>query len=128
MGIVISMVCVIAVMNLTQCYLEFRSQFKRGSQENSKQRLGSQYLYVFGNLMSQGKISVKKIQVYQKGKVNSYNRGPLHIEKVTISSNCDFVDSSGFHLCPGVQFASLLLRYRASPSAINPFRLRHSGK
>ncbi|EFX82331.1 hypothetical protein DAPPUDRAFT_101737 [Daphnia pulex] len=54
LGIVISMVCVIAVMNLTQRYLEFRSQFKRGSQENPKQWLGSQYLYVFGNLMSQG--------------------------------------------------------------------------
>ncbi|XP_046449165.1 ionotropic receptor 93a-like [Daphnia pulex] len=54
LGIIISMVCVIAVMSLTQRYLEFRSQNKRGSQEIPKQWLGSQYLYVFGNLMSQG--------------------------------------------------------------------------
>jgi hypothetical protein len=59
LGLGVSIVCVIAVLNLIQRYLEYRSafemDFKTGNKPRAeKWRTGNQYLYVFGNLLSQG--------------------------------------------------------------------------
>ncbi|EFX82393.1 hypothetical protein DAPPUDRAFT_101640 [Daphnia pulex] len=63
LGLGISIVCVIAVLNLMQLYLEYRSVIETPSKSNdnsptekinTKGETGKQYLYVFGNLLSQG--------------------------------------------------------------------------
>jgi len=63
LGVVISTVCVIAVLNSIQQYLEYRSVYEntfRSSDNTPTQKIvnkgetGKQYLYVFGNLLSQG--------------------------------------------------------------------------
>ncbi|XP_046449181.1 ionotropic receptor 93a-like [Daphnia pulex] len=55
----VSIVVVIAVLNLLQRYLEYRSAFEMDFKTSNKPRAekwrtGNQYLYVFGNLLSQG--------------------------------------------------------------------------
>ncbi|XP_046642725.1 ionotropic receptor 93a-like [Daphnia pulicaria] len=66
MGLGISIVCVIAILNLIQRYLEYRSSLEtsnvRPNDNNNpptekiitKGRTAKQFLYVFGNLLSQG--------------------------------------------------------------------------
>ncbi|XP_046449196.1 glutamate [NMDA] receptor subunit 1-like [Daphnia pulex] len=64
LGLGISIVCVIAVLNLIQRYLEYRSVIVTPSRSKdnpaltekviAKGETGKQYLYVFGNLLSQG--------------------------------------------------------------------------
>ncbi|EFX82161.1 hypothetical protein DAPPUDRAFT_316759 [Daphnia pulex] len=63
LGLGVSIVCVIAVLNLMQRYLEYRSVIETPSRSNdnpptekivNKGGTGKQYLYVFGNLLSQG--------------------------------------------------------------------------
>ncbi|XP_046642705.1 ionotropic receptor 21a-like [Daphnia pulicaria] len=61
LGLGISMICVIAILNLMQRYLEYRSTFEKSSnlmtnsgRQVKKTITGKQYLYVFANLLSQG--------------------------------------------------------------------------
>ena len=64
LGLGISIVCVIAILNLIQYYLEYRSSLETKFRTNDNQptekiivtkgRSGKQFLYVFGNLLSQG--------------------------------------------------------------------------
>ncbi len=62
-GLGVSIICVISVLNLMQRYLEYRSTVNKNSNENlvdgqnaKKRNKGKHYLYVFGNLLSQGLI------------------------------------------------------------------------
>ncbi|EFX82169.1 hypothetical protein DAPPUDRAFT_241317 [Daphnia pulex] len=64
LGLGISIVCVIAVLNLMQRYLDYRSVTETTLRSNdnpptqkiiTKGETGKQYLYVFGNLLSQGR-------------------------------------------------------------------------
>ncbi|XP_046641506.1 uncharacterized protein LOC124326631 [Daphnia pulicaria] len=63
LGLGISIVCVIAVLNLIQRFLNYPSVIETPSRPNDnpatekitkKEETGKQYLYVFGNLLSQG--------------------------------------------------------------------------
>ncbi|EFX82168.1 hypothetical protein DAPPUDRAFT_241316 [Daphnia pulex] len=59
LGLGISIVCVIAILNLTQRYLQYRSTFETSFRPSynlttAKEETREQYLYVFGNLLSQG--------------------------------------------------------------------------
>ncbi|EFX82160.1 hypothetical protein DAPPUDRAFT_316758 [Daphnia pulex] len=63
LGLGVSIVCVIAILNLIQRYLQYRSVIETPSRSNdnpptekivNKGGTGKQYLYVFGNLLSQG--------------------------------------------------------------------------
>ena len=66
LGLAISIVCVIFVLNLLQRYMAYRSPIQSRNPENLKQKDGkddanrrivhptNQYIYVLGNLLSQG--------------------------------------------------------------------------
>jgi ionotropic glutamate receptor len=74
LGLGVSIICVIAVLNLIQRYLEYRSAFhmdfkprnkkpKTGNLQNNRKvkryQTGKQYLYVLGILLSQGYLKSK---------------------------------------------------------------------
>ncbi|EFX82391.1 hypothetical protein DAPPUDRAFT_316802 [Daphnia pulex] len=74
LGLGISIVCVIAVLNLMQRYLQYRSVIETPSRSNdnsptekiiTKGETGKQYLYVFGNLLSQGGACLSKRLPYR---------------------------------------------------------------
>ncbi|XP_046448054.1 uncharacterized protein LOC124196853 isoform X2 [Daphnia pulex] len=81
LGLGISIVCVIAILNLIRRYLECRSTFctgfrpnnepqtrnlKTGGQHRAKKRqTGNEYLYVLGNLLSQGVVCPSKQLPYR---------------------------------------------------------------
>jgi hypothetical protein len=63
LGLGVSIVCVIAVLNLIQRFLNYPSVIETPSRPDdnqptekitTKEETGKQYLYVFGNLLSQG--------------------------------------------------------------------------
>ncbi len=64
LGLGVSVACVIAVLNLIQRYLDYRSTIDDGFDQSEEKKNGrlrvtkwktqKQYLYVFGNLLSQG--------------------------------------------------------------------------
>ncbi len=118
-GLVISTVCVIVVLKLLQRYLNHRSSLKT---ENT----GNQYLYVFGNLLSQGLIqpqNIKKILVRYRALYK--NRISLHI-KPPIVSTCRWrLEPGRFYLRPSVHFDSLHLRSDANQSSASSFCPRH---
>jgi ionotropic glutamate receptor len=74
LGLGVSIICVIAMLNLIQRYLEYRSAFhmdfklrnkklKTGNLQNNRKvkryQTGKQYLYVLGILLSQGYLKFK---------------------------------------------------------------------
>jgi hypothetical protein len=57
LGLGVSIACVIAMLNLIQRYLHYRSTIDlKQNEENKSQnwQTGKQYFYVLGNLLSQG--------------------------------------------------------------------------
>jgi ionotropic glutamate receptor len=63
LGLGVSIVCLITVLNVIQRYLEYHSAFEATFSSNdnppaekkiTKEETGKEYLYVFGNLLSQG--------------------------------------------------------------------------
>ncbi|EFX82191.1 hypothetical protein DAPPUDRAFT_316806 [Daphnia pulex] len=81
LGLGLSIACVIAVLNLIQRYLEYRSGFEMNFKTSNKTQpenlandnqlrfkkwqIGKQYLYVFGNLLSQGGLCPSKRLPYR---------------------------------------------------------------
>jgi len=54
LGLGISIVFIITVLNLIQRHLEYRFALETPPNDIQKGKIGKQHLYVFGNLLSQG--------------------------------------------------------------------------
>jgi hypothetical protein len=80
LGIVISMICVIAVLYSIQWYLDRHSHQSLTSQQMSHRRIlvGKHYLYVFGNLLTQGSVHlIIKLTLHFSWKIISNNKAVL---------------------------------------------------
>jgi hypothetical protein len=111
LGLVISTVRVIVVLKLLQRYLNHR--LLRDTTENT----GNQYIYVFGNLLSQGLIQPKNIKkIHVRYGARYKNRISLHIKSPIVSTCRWRLEPGRFHLRPSVHFDSLHLRSDANQS------------
>jgi hypothetical protein len=142
LGLGISIVCVIVILNLIQRYSEsasgtgFRLNNKpqTGNLTNNGQLRGTkgetgkqQYLYVFGNLLSQGFHTFENYTRFIEGdtQVTLLIRMRLSIEKITLPTSRWRLDPGRFHFRPGLHVDSLHLRRKANQSSANQFSLRH---
>jgi hypothetical protein len=95
LGLGISIVCIIAVLNLIQRYLQYRSVIETTLTPNNHQaptekvitkgETGKQYLYVFGNLLSQGLTIPNESN-------DSFILTAVRIFIATISHNCFIIN------------------------------------
>jgi hypothetical protein len=134
MGLGISIVCVIAILNLIQRYLEYRSSLEtsnvRPNDNNNpptekiitKGRTAKQFLYVFGNLLSQGICNISIILLIEE--LQDLNRWTLSIEKIGLSTGCWCLDPGRFLLRPGLHINPLHLRRDTNQSSSDQLDLR----
>ena len=125
-GIGVSIVCVIVVLSLIERYLEYQTTGPLtndggGLRIITKTITGKQYLYVFGNLLSQG-LNWDRLNIETKftgHELFVINRRMLSIASFAFPTCRWCLEPGRFLFCPGLHFASLHLRCDANQSSAN---------
>jgi hypothetical protein len=143
LGLGVSIAFVIAVLNLIQRYPENAIETIFGQNEKTNQtdggrlrvtkwQTGKQYLYVFGNLLSQGFILSKLISIVEVKDTGAKFttiltiRWFLPIKMATLPTSRWGLDPGRFLLRPGLHIHSHHLRSDTSTPTADYFCLRHS--